>query len=261
MIRPTTLVCALLAFGSGLYLYQSKHRAQLLDREIGRVVGDTRAARERITVLTAEWQNLNEQERLKALAQQYLPIRTLLPPQTVPLAELGQHLPAPLPPGASAPPAEELVPALVASAPPPSAAPAAVPVSRPAARPVPVAALVVAAAVVQAAPPVLPRPLPESPHAVARPSVAAAPALVVGPAIAAPIGSAAPLVSRPALVQRVSAPPAAAYVAPASFAPGPVGVQPASATSVAFPAAPSPVVSSLGIAARGSLLPPPVPMH
>ena len=32
MIRPITCVCFLLACGSGLYLYQSKHRVQLLDR-------------------------------------------------------------------------------------------------------------------------------------------------------------------------------------------------------------------------------------
>ena len=34
MIRPVTCVCFLLACGSGLYVYQSKHRVQLIDRDI-----------------------------------------------------------------------------------------------------------------------------------------------------------------------------------------------------------------------------------
>ena len=38
MIRPVTCVCFLLACGSGLYLYQSKHRVQVLDREIEKTV-------------------------------------------------------------------------------------------------------------------------------------------------------------------------------------------------------------------------------
>ena len=34
MIRPVTIATCLLACGSGLYLYQAKHRVQLLDRKI-----------------------------------------------------------------------------------------------------------------------------------------------------------------------------------------------------------------------------------
>ena len=36
MIRPLTIVTFLMACGSGLYLYQSKHAAQVLDRDIER---------------------------------------------------------------------------------------------------------------------------------------------------------------------------------------------------------------------------------
>ena len=41
MIRPSPASAFLLACGSGLYLYQSKHQAQMVDREIER----TRARR------------------------------------------------------------------------------------------------------------------------------------------------------------------------------------------------------------------------
>ena len=35
MIRPFTVLSMLLAGGTGLYLYQAKHSAQMLEREIG----------------------------------------------------------------------------------------------------------------------------------------------------------------------------------------------------------------------------------
>ena len=41
MIRPFTIICMVLAGASGLYLYQTKHRAQMLDREIQRTVRQT----------------------------------------------------------------------------------------------------------------------------------------------------------------------------------------------------------------------------
>jgi len=99
MIRPFTCVCMLLAGGSGLYLYQTKHRALLLDREIAHTVKQTEAARERITALRAEWALLNEPERLAELNTQHLGLRSLAPTQFVALADLPSRLPAPLPPG------------------------------------------------------------------------------------------------------------------------------------------------------------------
>ena len=275
MIRPTTFVCALLAFGSGLYLYQSKHRAQVLDREIANVVKDTQAAHERITMLTAEWQNLNELERLKGFAQQYLPIHTVLPSQTVPLAELGQRLPAPLPASAFAPPAEDPAAspaaAIVASTGTAntgaaSAPPAVTAMARPAPRPAPLAATV--ATVASAAPAASPRPVPATnpvvlasvplppprpaldsvpPRPVPRPAaMAAQPALLISPAVATPLGAAVPFVTRQPLVQRVAA---ATPVALPLESP------------VAVASAPPMVASALGVAAHGALLPPPVPMH
>ncbi len=108
MIRPFTCVCLLLACGSGLYVYQTKHRALLLDREIGHTLKATEAVRERTTALRAEWALLNEPERLSTLSQQHLGgLRTLAPTQFVTLADLGARLPAPLPPGSFAPPPTE----------------------------------------------------------------------------------------------------------------------------------------------------------
>ena len=72
MIRPFTCVCMLLAGASGLYLYQAKHRVQLLDRRIESTVRATQAAQERMGVLKAEWTLLNDPERLAQLASRFL---------------------------------------------------------------------------------------------------------------------------------------------------------------------------------------------
>ena len=105
MIRPFTCVCMVLAAGSGLYLYQTKHRAQLLDREILRTLKQTDTVRERIGVLRAEWALLNEPERLAELARQHLGLQTMAPTQFTTLADLGSRLPPAQPPGSFAPPA------------------------------------------------------------------------------------------------------------------------------------------------------------
>ena len=54
MIRPFTLVCFLLACGSGLYLYQAKHRVQMLDREIEKTVRAPKNCASRSGVLHAD---------------------------------------------------------------------------------------------------------------------------------------------------------------------------------------------------------------
>lgn len=99
MIRPLTCVCILLAGGSGLYLYQSKHQAQMLDREIARTLKATDVARDRIGVLRGEWALLNEPERLAELAQAHLTLKTLALTQFATATELGARLPPPVLPG------------------------------------------------------------------------------------------------------------------------------------------------------------------
>jgi hypothetical protein len=96
MIRPFTLICMVSAFGAGLYLYQSKHQAQVLDREIMRTIKQTEATRERTGMLRAEWALLNEPDRLAELAKAHTSLQTLKPTQFVALADLGARLPAPV---------------------------------------------------------------------------------------------------------------------------------------------------------------------
>jgi hypothetical protein len=95
MIRPTTALCMIAAFGSGLYLYSEKHQTSMLDREIGRVFRATQAAHERTGLLRAEWALLNEPGRLQDMADKYLALHTMAPSQFVQLADLQNHLPPP----------------------------------------------------------------------------------------------------------------------------------------------------------------------
>jgi len=106
MIRPITFICFLLACGSGLYLYQSKHRVQMLDHEIEQTVHATDTLREQTRVLHAEWTLLNDPQRLQALADQFLNLKTVAPGQFTNMAELDSRLPPviapdPIPPAAS----------------------------------------------------------------------------------------------------------------------------------------------------------------
>ena len=129
MIRPFTLICMLSAFGSGLYLYQSKHQAQMLDREIGRTLKQIDATRDRTGMLRAEWALLNEPDRLAELAKAHTSLQTLKPTQFVGVNDLASRLPAPVANNHEKLPTEgesEEAPAVpVAQAAPPVAAPAA----------------------------------------------------------------------------------------------------------------------------------------
>src|SRR3984957_10063592 len=95
MIRPLTIATCLLACGSGLYLYQSKHEVQLLDRTIEKTVRDTGALREQSRLLSAEWTMLNDPERLRQFCDTYLNLRSINPAQFTSLADLDAKLPAP----------------------------------------------------------------------------------------------------------------------------------------------------------------------
>lgn len=102
MIRPITCLAFLLACGSGLYLYQSKHRVKVLDDQIAQTVKSTDALREQTRMLSAEWTLLNDPERLRQLATQFLTLQTVSPNQFTSLADLDSRLPPPVPPGAPA---------------------------------------------------------------------------------------------------------------------------------------------------------------
>src|SRR5258708_38890590 len=95
MIRPITVICWILALGSGLYLYRAKHEVGLMDKhieQIARETGDIRAESRR---LLDDWIRLGEPVQLQKYSDQYLGLKAISPPQFVRLTELPNRLPAP----------------------------------------------------------------------------------------------------------------------------------------------------------------------
>ena len=92
LAQPPTAATLLLAAASGLWLYQVKHRAEALDGQIARVLGQIAATRERIGPLLAEWTLLEDPRRLDALARRDLGLRPLAVSQFVALPDLGSRL-------------------------------------------------------------------------------------------------------------------------------------------------------------------------
>ena len=224
MIRPFTCICMLLAAGSGLYLYQTKHRAQLLDREIARTYKQIDQAHDRINALKAEWALLNEPDRLKELADQHTSLHTLATTQFVAMSDLPARLPAPLPPGTPAIPADDAPIAPVASA-----APA------PAPTPVAAAAAAKVAAPVRVAASEKPAPTAEkaaADKAAADKAVAEKPAQPVAVAHAAPAKPVVPVAVAAASLPppRPLASPAPRFLAPVvAVSAGAIGTAPATA--------------------------------
>ena len=81
MIRPFTLVCILLACGSGLYLYQAKHRVQMLDHEIEKTVRDTNERRERFACCTPSGRCKTIRSACKSWQISFLALKTVTPGQ------------------------------------------------------------------------------------------------------------------------------------------------------------------------------------
>ena len=105
MIRPITCLSLIAALGAGGYLYQEKHVAQLLDRDINKTIKQADQGRDRIGLMKAEWALLNEPERLQGMAQQHLPsLQSLQPTQFARLEDLPSRLPAPSAAPVDAPP-------------------------------------------------------------------------------------------------------------------------------------------------------------
>jgi hypothetical protein len=121
MLRWLTVIAALSAIGSGLFLYSEKHKTALVDHDIAELIDRTKAAHERIAVLKGEWQQLNNPDELKDRAERYLHLESVDPSHYVKLSDLANKLPAPgdLPMGAQS------IQIMTASLPP--ALPAALP--------------------------------------------------------------------------------------------------------------------------------------
>lgn len=223
MIRPFTCICFLLACGSGLYLYQAKHRVQIIDREIEKTVRAAEALREQTRVLHAEWTLQNDPQRLQALADQFLNLKTVAPSQFTSLAELDSRLP-PVPAEPSPPPPTSQVP--VAEVPEP-----------------------------EPQPPIRVAPAPAAPSP-PRPT----PAIAAAPPPRAPEHKPPP---RPVVaeVQPVRpAPVAVPRPAPAGVPQQPRPILPVSAPAAAPVSQPAPIVGSALGMARGASLPPPRPV-
>ena len=213
MIRPFTLVCALLAAGSGMYLYQTKHQAQLQDRQIRQIREATEATLTRAGVMRAEYALLNDPGRLEELAGQYLPdLKPTQPSQWTSMSELDKRLPQVGAPTAEPAPLEADPPPMAHSepaAPPPPVHPAPIVAAVPAtaARPESVAvARVVPHPIMLSARPAPPAPAqaPATLLATVRPATGQSDAQV-------PHGHAAPM-----LVATQSPPRAARAAVPAS---------------------------------------------
>jgi hypothetical protein len=96
MFRPLTFVTLVLACGSGLYLYQVKHQAQMLDKQIDRAVKAIEATRAQAREMSAEWTLEGNPSRLQDLVTQFLPTdQPVQPSQFIGLADLDSHLPPP----------------------------------------------------------------------------------------------------------------------------------------------------------------------
>jgi hypothetical protein len=231
MIRPITCICFLLACGSGLYLYQAKHRVQLLDRQIQDTVQAADKVREQSRVLHAEWTLLNDPQRLQALADQFLTLKTVQPNQFVSAADMGSRLP-PVPPP---PPPETVAPT--------PAAPPSMPVAEAPSSPAPQREAA-------SAPTVAAAPAPAAPPTAVKPAVAVASAPAPSPPPRPPEHKPAP-------------PPPAPHPVVADARPEPRLVRPVMATVGPRPAAPQSASyggSALGMARTAAPLPQPTPI-
>ena len=202
MIRPFTCLCLLFAAGSGLFLYNSKHGAQMLDQEIARTNKSAQESRARAALLRAEYDRLGDPERLKELANQVLPsLASTDPKQFASLTDLEKRLPA--------------------VAPPPVLVPETQPVATPATDQPPVATTIPAiAAASPSDKPAIERPAPQALAMIARPVQPARPVTPVAPSQPTPLMGQA---------QAAITPPAAAV----STAPKPAPVHPVTETKPA----------------------------
>ncbi len=250
MMRPISLLCMLLAIGSGLYLYRVKYTAQMLDREIHATLRAADETRARAGLLRADYALLNDPIRLQELVDQHLQLKSTQPGQFTTLAELERRLP-PVGLAPPEPPPEPEIPAAVIRPEPkvPVAGPRA-PEPRIVERPAPATAPAIAPGGVPVAAPTVtaavPRPAPAPPAAAApparattmatppaTPSVAAAPRAPTPLALPGSTAQATPQAARPAPPPAPA--PAQAQAQPPASAPSPI--TPVGLRSTPMPAA------------------------
>jgi hypothetical protein len=94
MIRPLTLVCLMLAGGSGYYLYQVKEKVAHSEKDLRDVIRQTNGAMERTAVLQAEYALLTEPERLRRMVERNLPLQPMQASQFTRAPDAEKRLPA-----------------------------------------------------------------------------------------------------------------------------------------------------------------------
>lgn len=261
MIHPVTLLTFVAFFGAGFYVFQTKEEVAKLDRDLRETRRQTEGERARTQVLAAEWARLNDQDRLRQLANTHL--RDLQPMEAAQfqrLEDAQRRMPValaftPVPTGfqrrADAPtaPGEALIFTMATlraqDAPPPPAQPLAPPMV--VAQAAVAAPLSVAPVMGQVA---APGTAVVAPAASARPVVLAMAAPASRPAAAPPAPAAAPR----------AAPQLSASVIPSTPRPTqPRPAQLALASPVAY-TPPAPMGGSM-LGGTISALPPPVPFQ
>jgi hypothetical protein len=100
MIRPFTLLTAVIFLLSGAYMFAIKHRAEATEVRIAQIDQQSRLDAGRIRVLQAQWALETDPDRLSQLAARFTNLTPMKPAQLVTLAALAQALP---PPGAPVP--------------------------------------------------------------------------------------------------------------------------------------------------------------
>ena len=95
MIRPLTCVTVLMACGSGFFLYQTKHQAQVVDRQIERAVKAIAATQMQTRELAAAWTVLGSPGPAAATGRPVPRHQAGAPSQFVAMADLDSRLPAP----------------------------------------------------------------------------------------------------------------------------------------------------------------------
>jgi hypothetical protein len=118
IIRPVTVVCWLLALGSGLYLYRAKHEVELMDKQIEQIAKETNDIRAESRHLLDDWIRLGDPEQLRKYSDEYLGLKAIAPAQFTRLSDLASRLP---PPQAEPPPVREEVAAEPSAVPTPDA--------------------------------------------------------------------------------------------------------------------------------------------
>ena len=93
MIRPITILCGALAFGSFIYLYYAKHEVELMDKRIVELGKQTDIQRAESRRRLDDWIRLGQPEQMRKYSDEYLGLQTIQPTQFVRLTELAARLP------------------------------------------------------------------------------------------------------------------------------------------------------------------------